>query len=171
MCCHFNKLTRLCSHRGAALIIEHPAALQLSVQLAFRSELQDEVDARRVMEVTVQAQDVGMPVRSRVRKRTCSSCTQSADWVAKNSHSHTPEMRLDLHLSPQLVLHAGFLQLLFKKHLQGQDELCLSLSGQVHASELALPESPANVEVLQTPRLPEEQGVWGWGGDCQIQML
>lgn len=67
-------------------------------------------------------------------------------------------MRLDLHLSPQLVLHAGLLQLLFKKHLQGKDELGLSLSGQIHASKLALPESPADVEVVQSPRLPKAQG-------------
>lgn len=40
-----------------------------------------------------------------------------------------PEMRLDLHLSPQLVLHTCFLQLLFEEHLQGQDEFGLALSG------------------------------------------
>lgn len=51
------------AHRGAALIVKHPAALQLSVQLAFRSKLQDKIDTSRVVEVAVQAQDVGMPVR------------------------------------------------------------------------------------------------------------
>lgn len=51
------------SHRGTALVIEHPAVLQFSVQLAFRSKLQDEVHPRRVVEVAIEAQDVGMPVR------------------------------------------------------------------------------------------------------------
>lgn len=70
-------------------------------------------------------------------------------------------MRLDLHLPPELVLHARFLQLLLKKYLQGKDELGLSLSGQIHAPELALAEGPADVKVLQTPRLPTAQGERG----------
>ncbi len=51
------------SHRGTPLVIEGPAALELSIQLSFRSELQDEVNARRVVEVTVQTQDIGMSGR------------------------------------------------------------------------------------------------------------
>jgi len=47
-------------------------------------------------------------------------------------------MRLDLHLSPQLVLHPSLLQLLLEEHLQGQDELSLSLSGQVDIAKLPL---------------------------------
>lgn len=49
---------------------------------------------------------------------------------------HSPQVRLDLHLSPKLVLHVRLLQLCFKQHLQSQDELALSLPRQVDISKL-----------------------------------
>ncbi len=61
--CINHELWSVVSHRGTPLVIEGPAALELSIQLSFRSELQDEVNARRVVEVTVQTQDIGMSGR------------------------------------------------------------------------------------------------------------
>lgn len=58
--------------------------------------------------------------------------------ISQNLNDALPEVRLDLHLSPQLVLHPSLLQLLLEEHLQGQDELTLSLSGQVDIAEFTL---------------------------------
>ncbi|KAF3847354.1 hypothetical protein F7725_020382 [Dissostichus mawsoni] len=76
-------------------------ALQLTVQFTLGCKLQDEIYTSRVMEVTVEAQNIGVP-----------------------------EVRLDLHLPPQLVLNPRLLKLLLEEHLKGQDELTLSLSGE-----------------------------------------
>lgn len=65
-----------------------------------------------------------------------------------------PEVRLDLHLSPQLVLHSRLLQLLLEEHLQGQDELCLSLSGQVDIAKFTFSKGTTNVKVFQAPSTP-----------------
>ncbi len=58
------------SHRGTALVIKGPAALELSIQLSFRSELKDEINTRRVVEITVETQDIGMSERRRDGKFT-----------------------------------------------------------------------------------------------------
>ena len=50
------------THRGAALLIEAATALQLAVKLSLGCKLQDEVNARRVVEVAVEAQDVWVPL-------------------------------------------------------------------------------------------------------------
>lgn len=55
-----------------------------------------------------------------------------------NLNDTLPEVRLDLHLSPQLVFHPSLLQLLLEEHLQGQDELTLSLSGQIDIAKFTL---------------------------------
>lgn len=47
-------------------------------------------------------------------------------------------MGLDLHFSSELVLHTSFLKLVLKEDLEGQDELALTLPGQVHIAKLAL---------------------------------
>lgn len=65
-----------------------------------------------------------------------------------------PEMRLNLHFSPQLVLHPGLLQLVLEEHLQGQDEFSLPLSCQVDVAKLPLSQRTANVKILQAPWLP-----------------
>lgn len=57
-------------------------------------------------------------------------------------------MRLDLHLSPQLMLHACFLQLLFKENLQSQNKLGLTFPGQIHAPKLAFAKSSSDIKVL-----------------------
>lgn len=57
-------------------------------------------------------------------------------------------MRLDLHFSPQLVLHTGLLQLFLKKHLQGQDELSLPLPGQINVAKFTLSQGSANVKIV-----------------------
>ncbi len=49
------------THGGGALIVEASAALQLFVHLSPRSVLQDQKHSRVVLEVVVEAQDVGMP--------------------------------------------------------------------------------------------------------------
>lgn len=50
----------------------------------------------------------------------------------------SPEVRLDLHFSPKLVLHSSLFQLLLEEHFQGQDELTLPLSRQVDITKFAL---------------------------------
>lgn len=66
-----------------------------------------------------------------------------------------PEVRLDLHFPPQLVLNAGFLQLFLEEHLQRQDELTLPLSSQVNVAEFTLSQGPANVKIFQAPTCSE----------------
>ena len=53
------------THRGAALLVEAATALQLAVKLSLGCKLQDEVNARRVVEVAVEAQDVWVPLVDR----------------------------------------------------------------------------------------------------------
>lgn len=63
-------------------------------------------------------------------------------------------MRLDLDLSPQLVLHAFLLHLRLEEHLQSHDHLQLPLARQIHVTELPLPQRTADVEVSDG-ELPE----------------
>lgn len=65
-----------------------------------------------------------------------------------------PEMRLDLHFSPQLMLYSSLFKLLFEEHLQSQDELSLSFSGQVNIPKLSLAQRTTNIKVFQAPSLP-----------------
>ena len=77
-------------------------------------------DTHLVVEVPVQAQDVGVA-----------------------------EVRLDLNLSPKLVLHVRLLQLILEQNLQSHDVLAAFLTRQVYVSELAAPQRLAYVEVAQ----------------------
>ena len=65
-----------------------------------------------------------------------------------------PEVRLDLHLPPELVLHPTLLQLLLEEDLQGHDEHGVAFPGQVHIAKFTLPQGTADVKVLQAPSLP-----------------
>ena len=65
-----------------------------------------------------------------------------------------PEVRLDFHFTPELVLHTCLLQLLLEKHFQGQDEHGLPFPGQVDIAKFTLPQGTADVKVLQVPSLP-----------------
>jgi len=105
------------------------------VHLAARRELEDEVDARLVVEVAEQAEDVGVA-----------------------------EMRLDLDLSPQLMLHLGFLQLRLEQDLERHDVLGRALPGEVHVSELALAERSTDVEILEFPPVSRAAFREGGGG-------
>lgn len=49
-----------------------------------------------------------------------------------------PEVGLDLHFSPELVLDTGLLELILEENLEGQDELALTLPGQVDVAKLTL---------------------------------
>lgn len=64
-------------------------------------------------------------------------------------------MGLDLDFSPELVLHASLLKLILKENLEGQDELALTLPGQIDVAKLTLSQGAANVKVFQTPLLSE----------------
>lgn len=73
-----------------------------------------------VVEVSVQAQDVGMA-----------------------------QMRLDLDLSAELVLDVRLLQLILEQNLERDDVLALLLARQVDVTELAAPERLTDVEIAQ----------------------
>ena len=75
--------------RCRAALVEASLALQFLVQLTLTRELQNEVDARCVVEVAEEAEDVGVP-----------------------------QVTLDLNLAPQLVLHVRLLQLRLEQHLR-----------------------------------------------------
>lgn len=62
-------------------------------------------------------------------------------------------MGLDLHFPPELVLHPSLLKLMLEENLKGQDELALTLPGQVDIAKFTLSQGPANVKVFQTPFL------------------
>lgn len=62
-------------------------------------------------------------------------------------------MRLDLDLSPQLVLYPGPEQLVLLQDLEGDDVFGLLLPGQVHRPELAFAEGQPDLEVRQAPVL------------------
>lgn len=55
------------------------------------------------------------------------------------SRQFLPEVGLDLHFSPELVLHTSLLKLILEENLEGQDELALTLPGQVDVAKLTLP--------------------------------
>ena len=73
-----------------------------------------------VVEVSVQAQDVGMA-----------------------------QMRLDLDLSTELVLDVRLLQLILEQNLERDDVLALLLARQVDVTELTAPERLTDVEIAQ----------------------
>ena len=59
---------------------------------------------------------------------------------------------LDLNLTPDLLLDFIVDNFGLVLTFESQDEMRLDLcSNHIHASELALPEWPANVKVMQTP--------------------
>lgn len=66
---------------------------------------------------------------------------------------HIPEMRLDLDLPPQLVLHPGPQQLVLLQDLEGHDIVRLLLSSEVHRPELALAQRQPDLEVGKAPML------------------
>ena len=88
-------------------------------------------------------------------------CARAYVYLCVCVRVSVPEVRLDLHLPPQLVFDPSLLQLLLEQHLQGQDEHRLPLPGQVHVTKLALPQRTADVKVLQAPALPERQSKYG----------
>lgn len=91
---------------------------QVSVQLALGRILQDQIDPPVVVKVSIQPEYVGMP-----------------------------QVGLDFHLPPQLLLHLALLQLLLVEHLEGDDEAGPFFSGQIDMSKLALPQRLAQLKV------------------------
>jgi len=122
---------------GRRGVVEAAVGLLLHrlVHLAARRELEDEIDARFVVEVAEQAEDVGVA-----------------------------EMRLDLDLSPQLMLHLGLLQLRLEQDLERHDVLGRALPGEVHVPELALAERSTDVEILEFPPVSRAAFREGGGG-------
>lgn len=80
-------------------------------------------------------------------------CTEHTQSPIDKIRQLLPEVGLDLHFSPELVLHTGLLKLILEENLEGQDELALTLPGQVDVAKFTLPQGAANVEVFQTPFL------------------
>ena len=76
------------SYGSSLAIVKAASSLQLLVQLALGGKLEDEIDARLVVEPAVHAENVGML-----------------------------EMALNLQLSPELMFHAGLLQLRLEQDL------------------------------------------------------
>ncbi|KAF5315292.1 hypothetical protein D9619_007381 [Psilocybe cf. subviscida] len=111
---------------------------ELLVQLALARELEHEEDALLVVEVPVQAQDVGVP-----------------------------QVLLDLDLAPDLLLDLGRDDLGLVERLHGEDELGLDFGAHhVDAPELALAEGPPDVEVVQAPFagfVDDDDDAWVFG--------
>ncbi len=87
------------------------------VELALAGEFEDEEDALAVVEVAVQAQDVGVA-----------------------------QVGLDLDLAADLLLHLALLELGFVQHFQRADEVCGALFGEVDAAEFAFAQGFADLE-------------------------
>ena len=60
-------------------------------------------------------------------------------------------MRLDLDLSPELVLHSCLLELRLEQDLQRHDIFALLFSGQVDVPELSLSQGTADVKIVECP--------------------
>ena len=97
---------------------EEGARTEFLVELSLCSILEDEIDAALIVEIAVEAQDV---------------------LVA--------EMRLDLYLSPQLVLYTRLGQLRLEQHLERHDVVRFLLAGEVDVAELAAAQGLADVKV------------------------
>eukprot|EP00966_Prymnesium_polylepis_P122942 2842567-Prymnesium_polylepis.2 len=65
--------------------------------------------------------------------------------------ARTPQVRLDLNLTAQLMLDACLAQLRLVQHLQRDDEVRLLLARQVDLAKLPVAERLADVEVAQRP--------------------
>ena len=59
------------------------------------------------------------------------------------------QVRLDLDLPSQLVLHVRLLELVLEQHFQRDDVLALLLARQVDVTELTAPERLTDVEIAQ----------------------
>lgn len=66
-------------------------------------------------------------------------CTEHTRSPIDKIRQLLPEVGLDLHFSPELVLHTGLLKLILEENLEGQDELALTLPGQVDVAKFTLP--------------------------------
>lgn len=97
--------------------------VELLVQLPAGGVLEDQKHPVRVVEVAKQAEDVGVP-----------------------------QVRLDLNLPPQLVLHVALAQLRLVQHLERHDVAAGLFARQVDVAKLALAQRPANVKVVEPPR-------------------
>ena len=93
---------------------------QVLVELAFAGEFEDKEDALAVVEVAVEAEDVGVG-----------------------------EVALDFDFAPDLLFHFALLEFGFVEDFQGADEARAAFSGQVDAAELAFAEGFADFEHAQ----------------------
>jgi hypothetical protein len=59
------------------------------------------------------------------------------------------QVRLDLNLAPELVLHVRLLELVFEQNLERDDVLAPLLARQVHVAELTAAQRFADVEIAQ----------------------
>ncbi|KAH9831296.1 cercosporin toxin biosynthesis protein, partial [Teratosphaeria destructans] len=107
---------------------------QVLVQLALARELEDQEDALGVVEVAVQAQDVGVR-----------------------------EVGLDLDLASDLLLHFAGLQLGFVQDFEGADEVRGAFARQVDPAEFAFAQGFADLEHAQV-ELFRRGGLRGEGG-------
>lgn len=141
---------RLITHGGGALIIEASAALELFVHLAARRVLQNQIHTRVVVEVVVELQDVWMPVHTHTPGSPHEPLLQEQEVTAAHltKLKHTPEVRLDLDFSPQLMFDSFLLHLRLEQNLQSHDDLQLPVSCEVNVTKLPLSERTADVEVF-----------------------
>ena len=104
------------------------AFLQTFVHFPAGSILKNQVDFSLVVKISKKTQNMWM---SEKRIIECSH-------VAYNHMMTLPEMRLDLDLSSELVLHLGLDQLGLEEDFQGNNVFALLLSCQIHISEFPL---------------------------------
>lgn len=97
---------------GEALLLT-----QVFIQFTLAGKFQDQKDAFRVMEVSKEAQDIGMR-----------------------------EMRLDFYFSADLLFDFALLEFGFVKHFEGADEAGGFLFGEVDAAKFSFAEGLADFE-------------------------
>lgn len=56
------------TYSGTSVLRKTSTALQLAIQFTFGRKLQDEIHTRRVVKVTIETEDIGMPVGQRCRE-------------------------------------------------------------------------------------------------------
>lgn len=109
---------------------EGTAALQQSIELPTRCHFEAKVDSLLIMEEGVESQDV-----------------------------HMPTVRLNLDLSPELMLNSMLDELAFVQDFEGENEACSSTTSHINCAELPGTQALANVDIIQRkPRDLSAQG-------------
>ena len=64
------------------------------------------------------------------------------------AHADTPEVRLNLNLSPELMFYSLLFHLGLEKHFQSHNDLQLLLACQVHIAKLSFAKWTTNIKIF-----------------------